>query len=130
MMMTDKADYRLGKIDAKLDILVEQNQKTILALIALVAATVGLKFIGSPPLQIILFYVKTFIFVFTMLIAWQKRHEIKGWYYIFGFGMFAGIAQVLNIALQNESMFATTSFLLCNIMLLLFIWQWDKHSNK
>jgi len=120
-----KTTYILGKIDAKLNILIDNQQKVILALIAIVGATLGLKFVGTPPLQILLFYIKTFIFLFTILISWSKRKIIKGWYFLFAFGIFAGVAQILNIVCHGETIWSTLSFLMCNIMLLLFIWYWS-----
>lgn len=122
--------YKLGKIDAKLDILISQQQKTIFALIALVAATIGVKFLGTTPLQYIMFYTKAFIFAFIVLISWFRRDVIRGWYLLFGFGIFGGAAQILNLAYHSEMVSATILFLICNIILLIYIINLDNFHTK
>ncbi len=117
--------FLLGEINGKLDGLVDQLAKVIYALIALAGATVGLKLMGSPPLQVIMFYIKVFVFLFTVVTAFAKRRILKGWVYLFGFGLLAGIAQVMNIVLSGEASIATALYLVSNVSLLAFLWNWD-----
>lgn len=116
--------YMLGEIKGLLSGIVEMQTKTIYALIALAGATVGLRLFGSPPIQIIMFYVKTFIFLFTALLALGKRSSLKSWYYMFGFGLSAGLAQILKLVTPTETTLSTILFLISNISLLLFVWKW------
>jgi len=121
-----KIYYLLGRIDGKMDTLIHIQERITYALITLAGATVGLKLIGSPPVQIVLFYLKAFIFLFTALMAWSKRSILKEWYYIFAFGSLAGIAQVYGaVRGGGQDIVGTTIFLLANIALLMFIWDCD-----
>jgi hypothetical protein len=117
--------YLLGEINGKLDGLIDQQTKTIYALVALAGATVGLKLMGTPPTQVVMFYVKVFVFLFTILTAWSKRRTLKGWVYLFAFGFLAGVAQVLNIVVRGETTVATAMFMFSNVSLLAFLWNWD-----
>ena len=126
-----KLYYLLGEMNGKLDGLITSQSKTIYALIALAGATIGLKLVGSPPLQVILFYTKIFLFLFTIIIALMKRRIFGGWYYIFAFGVFAGAAQIVNVfSNSSEPIISTSLFLLSNLALALFIWNWDKWNKK
>lgn len=116
--------YLLGEIKGTLDSIVEMQSKVIYALIALAGATMGLKLWGSPPLQTIMFYTKVFIFVFTALLALGKRSVAKRWYWIFAFALSAGLAQVIDLLTSQEQNVSTTLFLLANISLLMFVWNW------
>lgn len=116
--------YQLGQINAKLDSILDSNMKVILALIALVGATIGLKIVGTPPLTVILYYIKTFLFIFTVLTSFAARKRLRGWQFILGFGLFAGIAQITSILAHGETVYGTAFFLIANISLLPFIWGW------
>ena len=118
--------YLLGEINSKLTILVDHQSKTILALIALAAATLGLKVMGSPPLQVAMFYSKAFIFVFTLLMALYKRHKLRNWYWIFGFAVSALAAQMMGLLIGRETTFGTGLFWVANLCLLIFVWTWEK----
>lgn len=128
--MNNNEQYQLGQINAKLDSLLDSNLKVILALIALVGATLGLKIVGTPPLTVILCYIKTFLFIFTVLISFAARKKLREWYFIFGFGLFAGIAQVTSILAHGETVYGTAFFLIANISLLLFVWGLGRTSES
>ena len=117
--------FLLGEINGKLDGLVDQLAKVIYALIALAGATVGLKLMGTPPMQVIMYYIKAFILLFTVLMTFAKRRVLKGWGYLFAFGFFAGTAQIMNIVLSGEVAVATMLYLVSNASLLRFLWNWD-----
>lgn len=112
------------------DRIADGQTKVILALIGVIGATLGLKAIGSPPLQVCLFYIKVFVFLFTALVAAYKRNSLGGWYYLFAFAVLAGMAQITNIVLSDEEMVATILFLAANIALLAFVWNWDRWLKK
>jgi len=117
--------FLLGEINGKMDGLIDQQSKTIIALIALAGATVGLKLMGTPPMQVIMYYIKAFIFLFMVLMTFAKRRILKGWGYLFAFAFFAGTAQVMNIMLGGETSIATALYLVSNIAFLAFLWNWD-----
>lgn len=122
--------FLLGEINGKLDGLLDQQSKTIWGLLALAGATVGLKLVGSPPEQVVLFYAKSVVFLFTVIVSWGRRRVLGGWQYIAGFGVLAGSAQVLNILLPSEPLVGTILFLIANLSLLLFVWNWDHWKKK
>lgn len=123
--------FLLGKMSGKMDGMINAQNKTIYALIALAGATVGLKLMGTPPLQVIMYYAKAFIFLFTAIVSFSKRKELRHWYFLFGFAVFAGVSQFLTI-IQSEQILGTALFLIANVSLLLFVWCWDSwyHSKK
>ena len=67
----------LGSINAKLDSILKGNQKVTFSMLAIIAATVGVKFIGSPPTIILLTYVALFCSIFLLagvVEGWRKFH--------------------------------------------------------
>lgn len=83
--MPDKKEYdiaeRIGRIEAKLDILHKDSFKITLALIGIIAANIGVKVVGSPPLLDVLTYITCFgsIVVLGVLVlnwkhlTWPRR---------------------------------------------------------
>ena len=78
----------LGEIKAEVKGLREQQSKTILALIALVGAVLGLKVLGTHPLILISRFVNIFVFLFAAGLAISKRKSLEKWEYVFFFGYF------------------------------------------
>lgn len=115
----------LGEIKGMLDGLVDMQTKVMLALIALAGATLGLKLVGSPPIQVAMFYLKVFIFIFTGLLAVAKRHVLGGWYLLLAFGLCAGAAQTIKLFTPGETIVSTLLFLAANWALLGFVWNWN-----
>ena len=68
---------RLARIDVKLDQLIKHYSRMIFAMLGIIAATVGVKFIGSPPYVIIATYMAWFgsVFVLTSVVyKWRDLH--------------------------------------------------------
>lgn len=56
----------LGGINAKLDNLIKQNTRIMLAMLAIIAATLGVRFVGSPAHTIVLTYATLFAGTFLL----------------------------------------------------------------
>ena len=118
--------YLLGTISGKLDGLVEAQSKTIYALIALAAATLGLKLLGTPPLAIISRYINLFVFMFAIILAVGKRKSIHGWYYVLIYGIFGMLGNIYYLIFLNHEWLRTSLFIVANAGIGIFLWNWDK----
>ncbi len=66
---------KLGKIEAIVQNIANSNTKIMIALIGVIAAQVGLKFVGSPPWVIIASYVSFFasaVLLTSLVIFWKR----------------------------------------------------------
>ncbi len=118
--------YLLGSISGKLDGLIEAQSKTIYALIALAAATLGLKLLGTPPLAIISRFINSFVFLFALILAVGKRKTLFGWQYILIFGLFGMAGNIYYLVFLDHEWLRTSIFIVANSGLVFFLWNWDK----
>lgn len=121
--------FKLGEIDAKLDslvtALVTMQSKIVYALIAMAAATLGLKLVGTPPLAVITRYINLFVFTFALALAIGKRRVLRGWQYILVFGVFGMLGNLYYLIFHNHEWLRTCLFIVANSSLALFLWSWD-----
>lgn len=122
-----------AKVCIKLDNLLNQQTKIIFALIAIIGATIGLKFVGSPLYVLIVVYVDLFVFIFVTLFALWKYDKLKGWIFILLFGLCGVIGNligVLPIGMHPPLWVTWSLFPIGNTAILLFLWRYVKDDRE
>lgn len=120
----------LGEIKGTLEAMKGEQTKVMLALIALAGATLGLKVVGSPPLQVIIFYVKVWLFAFAVLIGLANRKHLRFWWVMSGYGVIAGGAQIIRLLSTKGTSLSSGLFLVSNVVLVGLFWSWDRHTKE
>lgn len=71
-----KTADRLARIDTKLDMVLKSYNKMMYAMLGIIAATVGVKFIGTPPLTTIMVWLAWFALAFMIGTTVANRKKL------------------------------------------------------
>lgn len=114
----------MGEIRAMLRQVIDTQSKTIYALIAVIGATIGLKFTNSPPILIVFVWVNLFVFLFAAIVATARRKELQHWYWIAIFGIGGVAANVIRLATCEGGIneYSQILYIVSNTAMVLYLW--------
>jgi hypothetical protein len=124
-MKLDDLSLAIGSMNSKLDVVIATQNKTIYSLIGLIAAVIGVRLVGSPPMVVILAFVNFFVFTFMGLAAFYKRKAFKERYFLVVFALLGMTASIVSAVFYHGAATEITRglFILGNISLLIYIWR-------
>lgn len=120
----------LGALTAKMDSIINIQAKQFWAMASLVAGTLGLKLLGTPPTVVLLRYGNFLIFTFALTMAIHCRRRVPGWHWIAVYGLCGLVGNLVSI-LSGEFSWTVTLriplFIVANMSVGIFLWHLADH---